>query len=263
MRRTKLGHFSTSGFLNANLDGDSKHASNFGILDQIAALHWIQENIVHFGGDPKRVTLMGHGTGASCVNFLMTSEALPKGLLFQRVILMSGMGIAPWSLVQDPRTTTKALMTSLNCSVSKGSGEGLNCLRSKSLQALLSEGPSGLDGPAPRFRPRWGPSHDSIVVHSFQNDVRTYLERMVSYDLLFGISTGDAINFLNERQLQYGMSMQERNKVSNESLIKQLMKSLTLLTLSSSLTLWLKPILGTSARSLPPSSPSTPTGRAR
>ena len=50
-----------------------------GILDQIAALHWVQENIENFGGDPRNVTIMGHGTGAACVHFLMTSEALPLG----------------------------------------------------------------------------------------------------------------------------------------------------------------------------------------
>jgi carboxylesterase type B len=39
----------------------------------------VQENIDKFGGDPRNVTLMGHGTGAACVQFLMTSEALPEG----------------------------------------------------------------------------------------------------------------------------------------------------------------------------------------
>ena len=71
--------FVFSGFLNANTDGKSRHPSNLGILDQIAALHWVQENIANFGGDPRNVTLMGHGTGAACVHFLMTSEALPEG----------------------------------------------------------------------------------------------------------------------------------------------------------------------------------------
>jgi acetyl esterase/lipase len=47
--------------------------SNFGLLDQIAALQWIKENIHEFGGDPGSVTLMGHGTGAACVNYLMVS----------------------------------------------------------------------------------------------------------------------------------------------------------------------------------------------
>jgi neuroligin len=51
-------------------------------MDQIAALHWLQENIAVFGGDPTNVTIVGHGTGAACVNFLMTSSAVPDGESF-------------------------------------------------------------------------------------------------------------------------------------------------------------------------------------
>lgn len=47
--------------------------ANFGLSDQIAALQWIKGNIAEFGGDPSNVTLMGFGTGAACVNFLMLS----------------------------------------------------------------------------------------------------------------------------------------------------------------------------------------------
>lgn len=47
-------------------------------MDQIAALHWLRENIAVFGGDRDRVTVFGHGTGAACINFLMTSKAVPK-----------------------------------------------------------------------------------------------------------------------------------------------------------------------------------------
>jgi len=43
------------------------------------ALHWLQENAAEFGGDPGSVTLMGHGTGAACATFLMTSPAVPDG----------------------------------------------------------------------------------------------------------------------------------------------------------------------------------------
>ena len=47
--------------------------ANFGLLDQIAALKWIQENIAIFNGDRDSVTLLGHGTGAACVNLLLIS----------------------------------------------------------------------------------------------------------------------------------------------------------------------------------------------
>lgn len=59
------------GFLPA-LDGGASRG-NFGLMDQVAALHWIQENIAEFGGDPMNVTLAGHGYGAACTNLLMVS----------------------------------------------------------------------------------------------------------------------------------------------------------------------------------------------
>lgn len=48
-------------------------------MDQVAALHWIQENIAEFGGEPRNVTLIGHGFGAACVHLLMLSP-MAKGL---------------------------------------------------------------------------------------------------------------------------------------------------------------------------------------
>lgn len=68
-----------TGFLNANTDPYLRSPANYGLMDQIAALHWLQENIAVFGGDPTNVTVVGHGTGAACVNFLMTSGAVPEG----------------------------------------------------------------------------------------------------------------------------------------------------------------------------------------
>ena len=59
-----------AGFLST---GDSNAPGNYALLDQVAALHWIQENIRPFGGNPGDVTLMGHGVGAALVNLLMTS----------------------------------------------------------------------------------------------------------------------------------------------------------------------------------------------
>lgn len=59
------------GFLRPGISGHT--VSNFGLLDQIAALQWVKDNIGEFGGDASSVTLMGHGTGAACINFLMVS----------------------------------------------------------------------------------------------------------------------------------------------------------------------------------------------
>lgn len=69
----------STGFLNANTDRHTKAPANYGLMDIIAALHWLQENIGAFGGDPQSVTLAGHGTGAACVHYLMSSSAVPEG----------------------------------------------------------------------------------------------------------------------------------------------------------------------------------------
>lgn len=55
-------------------------------MDIIAALHWLQENIGAFGGDPQSVTLAGHGTGAACVHYLITSSAVPEGMYFVPIL---------------------------------------------------------------------------------------------------------------------------------------------------------------------------------
>jgi hypothetical protein len=78
-----------AGFLNANTDSYLRSPANYGLMDQIAALHWLQENIAVFGGDPTNVTIVGHGTGAACVNFLMTSSAVPDGESLHYIVTSS------------------------------------------------------------------------------------------------------------------------------------------------------------------------------
>lgn len=63
-----------AGFLRTGLEDNAQ--GNFGLVDQIAALLWIQENIAPFGGNPDSVTLFGHGTGAACTSLLMLSPMI-------------------------------------------------------------------------------------------------------------------------------------------------------------------------------------------
>jgi len=84
----RLGIF---GFLaHPELSAESEYqvSGNYGILDQIAALKWVKENIAAFGGNPDNVTIAGQSAGAFSVNMLMVSP-FARGL-FQKAIAESG-----------------------------------------------------------------------------------------------------------------------------------------------------------------------------
>ena len=85
-----------SGFLaHPELSAESsQHVSgNYGILDMIAGLQWVQKNISAFGGDPKKVTIAGESAGAAAVSILCASP-LAKGL-FRGAIAESGGSFGP------------------------------------------------------------------------------------------------------------------------------------------------------------------------
>jgi len=87
----RLGVF---GFLaHPALANESPHhaSGNYGLMDQIAALRWIQRNIAAFGGDSRRVTIFGESAGGSSVCYLLVSP-LAKGL-FHGAISQSAQGI--------------------------------------------------------------------------------------------------------------------------------------------------------------------------
>ena len=75
------------------------HSGNYGILDQIFALQWVQRNIKNFGGDPTKVTIFGESAGAVSCHILCASP-LAKGL-FRACISQSGAMMSPTSVVNQ------------------------------------------------------------------------------------------------------------------------------------------------------------------
>jgi para-nitrobenzyl esterase len=89
-------------FAHPELSRESGYGSsgNYGILDQIAALAWIKQNIAVVGGDPENVTVWGQSAGSMAVNLLMASP-LARGL-FQRAIGQSGGFFTPPTATGSP-----------------------------------------------------------------------------------------------------------------------------------------------------------------
>ncbi|XP_056632476.1 neuroligin-4, Y-linked isoform X2 [Diorhabda sublineata] len=231
------------GFLNANTDPYSRSPANYGLMDQIAALHWIQENIAVFGGDPSNVTLLGHGTGAACVNFLITSSAVPEGVLFHRAILMSGSALSPWALIQEPSRFAAQVAVHANCSPELPHPHLLKCLREKPVELLLST-------PIlhqPEFAFAFGPSVDGVVIDTGEppggdsahynefdsnnikplkpepqnaitilNNVllrKSVISKLSRYDLLLGVVKAEAYFAFNGEDVQYGIEADRRSKI--------------------------------------------------
>ena len=118
------------GFVNfAEALGLPEIPSNLGLRDQIAALHWVHDNIAAFGGDPERVTICGQSAGSMSVSLLMLcEEAWP---LFRGAIMQSGAV----SLIHDREMSLK--LARRYCELLDLNQGGLEKLRTIDARRLL------------------------------------------------------------------------------------------------------------------------------
>ncbi|XP_066494105.1 fatty acyl-CoA hydrolase precursor, medium chain-like [Tiliqua scincoides] len=107
--------------------GSEDARGNWGLLDQVAALRWVQENIEHFGGDPHSVTIFGESAGGFSVGVQILSP-LSKGL-FHRAISESGVAHIPGLIITNPEVFTRKVVNISGCDSS--SSALVRCLRSQ------------------------------------------------------------------------------------------------------------------------------------
>jgi len=141
------------GFLDlAELGGEEfAHSGNAGVLDLVAALEWVRENVANFGGDPGNVTIFGQSGGGGKVSALLAMPAT-KGL-FHRAIVMSGAGIR---MAEQERATKLADAVLAELGLKANHLDQLQVLPFERLLAAIEPAQKKLAPPAFRLLDRYG-----------------------------------------------------------------------------------------------------------
>jgi len=149
------------GFLDLSAYGDKyKNSPNAGLLDLVASLQWVKQNIAQFGGDPNNVTIFGQSGGGGKVTSLMNAPSA-KGL-FQKAIVQSGSYLTRFTESDVARKVSAALLDELHLqpaqvdSLQKMPYERLNAAGKVAMRKVGES----LKGDGQGFGLSWGPIHD-------------------------------------------------------------------------------------------------------
>ncbi|CAK9806527.1 nlg-1 [Anthophora quadrimaculata] len=209
------------GFLKTGPKGSAQ--GNYGLMDLVAGLHWLHENLGAFGGDPDRLSLFGHGTGAALANFLAVSPMAKE--LVERVVLLGGSALSPWAIQRDPLMVKRRVADQTGCPGDVEADDIAPCLRLRSLEELLAV---QLD--PPRFTSGFAPFVDGAVMpppinQNFQPTASssglmplvpgpgTEFANFGDRDLLLGLTSEEAWVNLTDEDIQNGLNETRRDRI--------------------------------------------------
>ncbi|KAM9235195.1 thyroglobulin [Leptosomus discolor] len=175
------------GFLST---GSSEASGNAGLLDQLAALTWVQQNIASFGGDPSRIALGADRGGADVTSIHLLTEAVDMDL-FRRVLLMGGSAFSPASIISKRRAQTQAAVLAEDVGCPSSTGEEIvACLRQLPAR-VLNDAQTKLLAISGPFQ-YWGPVMDGIYL---REPLAKALQRpqLQKLDLLIGSAQQDGL----------------------------------------------------------------------
>ncbi|XP_054279626.1 neuroligin-1-like [Macrosteles quadrilineatus] len=184
------------GFLNVQ-ENDSECC--FAVSDVEAALRWVSLNIGAFGGDPSRVTLVGHGTGAAIANVLLLRTSA-RGL-FHRVTLLSGSMLSPWAIVRQPREVLQRIQEQTNC---LNKDQLLQCLQLLPLKTLMETTVE-----SPRFLPRFGLWFPRSPSAEIERAGDTFIDRQ----LLLGLVSLESFSDFSAGHIENGLDVSEKDQL--------------------------------------------------
>ena len=203
----RLGPFGYLAHPELSAESDKGASGNYGVLDQIAALKWVQENIEQFGGDPDRVTIFGESAGSMSVCALLATP-LSKGL-FHRAIGESGGFFSATPDLRDEKfgqESAQAVGTAFGEAMGAGS---LAAMRGTSAESIVE---SFSNSAGQRFRTR--PCVDGWV---YTEEIRTIFAKGRQHDVPVIVgSNANEMSSLTPRALVPSTAEALRSRVESQ-----------------------------------------------
>jgi len=170
------------------LSAESAHgvSGNYGLLDQVAALKWVNKNIKQFGGDPNNITIFGQSAGAGSVQSLCASP-LSKDLI-SHAISMSGGGLSSNFRMSSALDTAQAANKTMMEYFKKTTLKEMRALSFDELTKMSKDYST-----ATKKRIFWGPVTDGFLLNGTFSEEAT-AGKIADIPYIFGYTTNDLMD---------------------------------------------------------------------